>query len=198
MPQIVGKAYVEQKAVVKERLHSSLSLIHFSIDMWTAPTHTGYQAIVANFVDAETRQISKALLALVEHKGSHGGEPQAKAFLKVIDEYELRMKLGYFTSDNHHSNDKMLRHIAPEVPDFDAVERRIRCNGHIINLAVQAFFFTKGKEAVEAATEYTERLAQDERSGKKDKSETTAEWRKMGALGQLHNLIVHIRSSTER
>jgi hypothetical protein len=142
IPQLIGKAYVEQKAIIRQRLHDSLSLIHFSIDMWTAPTHTGYQAIVAHFVDADARQISKALLALVEHKGSHGGEPQAKAFLGVMDDYDLRTKIGYFTSDNHPSNDKMLRHIAEQILSFNAVKRRIRCNGHIINLAVQAFLFT--------------------------------------------------------
>jgi hypothetical protein len=198
IPQLIGKAYVEQKAIIRQRLHDSLSLIHFSIDMWTAPTHTGYQAIVAHFVDADARQISKALLALVEHKGSHGGESQAKAFLEVIDDYDLRTKIGYFTADNHPSNDKMLRHIAEQIPGFNAVKRRIRCNGHIINLAVQAFLFTKDKEAVEAAIEYTKKLARDERSGKRDKTQTAVEWRQMGVLGHLHNLIVHIRSSTQR
>ncbi|OLL23796.1 putative AC transposase [Neolecta irregularis DAH-3] len=166
--------------------------------MWTAPTHTGYQAIVAHFVDSNKKKITKALLALPEHKGSHGGEQQAKAFMDVVDDYGLRSKLGYFVSDNHPSNDKMLRHIAEEIPGFNPINRRIRCNGHIINLVATAFLFATDKTSVKAAMEYTKNLALDEQSEKKPKEETANEWRKMGPLGQLHNLIVHIRSSTQR
>ena len=138
--------------------------------MWTAPTKTGYQAIVAHFINADTKRISKALLALPEHKGSHRGEQQAKAFIKVVDDYNIRLKLGYFVSDNHPSNDKMLRYLAEEIPGFDAVQKRVRCNGHIINLVATAFLFSTDKEASVAAIEYTSNLAQDERSGSREHS----------------------------
>ncbi|PVH91271.1 hypothetical protein DM02DRAFT_664178 [Periconia macrospinosa] len=34
---------------------------------------------------------------------------------------------------------------------YDPDEHRIRCHGHVISLAVQAFFFCKDKQAVEDA-----------------------------------------------
>ena len=76
--------------------------------------------------------------------------------MKVVDDYEIADQLGYFTSDNHGSNDKMLRFVARGlrergIPGFDAKQARIRCHGHVVNLAVQAFMFTKDEEAVEIA-----------------------------------------------
>jgi len=74
VPKLIKHAYTEHKRCIKQRLASSLTKIHFSVDMWSSPSHTSYQAIVAHFVDATTRRLSKVLLALREHKGSHSGE----------------------------------------------------------------------------------------------------------------------------
>jgi hypothetical protein len=76
-----------------------------SLDMWTASeAKKAYQAIVAHFVDFHTR--ATTLISLREFKAGHGGEDQAKVFLEVIDQYELR---SFFTMDNADSNDRMLR-----------------------------------------------------------------------------------------
>lgn len=58
-----------------EKLHNSLSsMVHLTIDMWTSSEQKmTYQAIVADFVDAETREFAEALF-LREFKGSHSGE----------------------------------------------------------------------------------------------------------------------------
>jgi hypothetical protein len=115
--------------------------------MWTSPAKTGFQAIVVHWVDADTRQIETALLSLIEFKGSHGGEEQAKVFLAVIGKAGLEEYLGFFTSDNHGSNDKMLCFIAREINNFDPQLRRVRCFGHKLNLVAQAFLFgAKGKK----------------------------------------------------
>jgi len=60
-------------------------------------------------------------LSLKEFKGAHGGKEQAEVFLQVIREAGLQDKLGFFTSDNHGSNDLMLRHIAEEIENFNPV-----------------------------------------------------------------------------
>ncbi len=62
-----------------------------------------------------------------------------------------------------------------EVIAWKSSYKRIRCNGHIINLAVQAFLF---KVEVEQINSYE---AEDEDENFQD----------MGALGKLHNIIVH-------
>jgi hypothetical protein len=196
--KIIEQAYFSHKALIKQRLQTSLTKIHFTVDMWTAPSHTGYQAIVAHFVDGQTRRPAKILLALREHEGSHGGEPQAEVFLEVADEYEIRDNIGYFTTDNHPSNDKMLRFLAKELYKFNPVHRRLRCNGHVINLAVQAFFLAKDTAAVEESIRQAEQRLEDEQSGQRERVDTAAEWRQMGPLGKLHNLIMAIRASTQR
>jgi hypothetical protein len=54
-------------------------------------------------------------LSLHEFKGSHNGKLQAKAFLEVIEEYNLRGKVGYFMMDNYNANDTMLDDIVKEI-----------------------------------------------------------------------------------
>jgi hypothetical protein len=70
------------------------------------------------------------------------------------------------------------------------VYRRLRCNGHVINLGVQAFLFRSN----------TKRISDDEaRSLSKydtiDKEVVAQEWRDFGVLGQPHNLVVFSRAS---
>jgi len=49
--------------------------------MWTLPVNTGFQVIVAYWVDAETHRGETALLLLKEFKGTYGGEEQVEVFL---------------------------------------------------------------------------------------------------------------------
>jgi len=109
--KLIEQSYTVHRDILKSKLQNSLSKIHFSIDMWTSPNHRSFQAIVAHFVEAETRQLRKALLALPELP-SHGGEDQAVAFLHVAESYDILDKIGYICGDNHGSNDKMCRLIS--------------------------------------------------------------------------------------
>jgi hypothetical protein len=141
VPKLIESTYILHREELVKKLKNSLSLIHFSIDMWTSPAKTGFQAIVVHWVDAETRCGETALLSLKEFKGAHGGKEQAEVFLRVIREAGLQDQLGFFTSDNHGSNDLMLRRIAEEIENFDPVLRRVRCFGHNLNRVAQAFLF---------------------------------------------------------
>ena len=91
-----------------KRLQASLSLIHFTIDLWSAPNHKSLQAIVAHFVDADTCKVQKALLLLRELPDTHSGEAQAEIFISVVEEYGLKGRIGWFTLDNVYSNNTML------------------------------------------------------------------------------------------
>ncbi|TXB96988.1 hypothetical protein FocTR4_00012239, partial [Fusarium oxysporum f. sp. cubense] len=152
VPKLLKKTFAQHKQGLVKKLHNSLSsMVHFTIDMWTSSEQkAAYQAIVVHFVDAETRGVAQALLSLREFKGSHNGKLQAKAFLEVVEEYDLGGKVGYFTMDNHDANDTMLDDIAKEIDGLDPVARRLRCSGHIMNLIVQAFLFrSKAKKIQE-------------------------------------------------
>ncbi|KAI8416734.1 hypothetical protein FOFC_03047 [Fusarium oxysporum] len=206
VPKLLKKTFAQHKQGLVKKLHNSLSsMVHFTIDMWTSSEQkAAYQAIVVHFVDAETRGVAQALLSLREFKGSHNGKLQAKAFLEVVEEYDLRGKVGYFTMDNHDANDTMLGDIAKEIDGLDPVARRLRCSGHIMNLIVQAFLFrSKAKkiqederEGVDEAYERLRRLSEREEGGIITKAQATEEWREFSVLGKLHNLCIYSRSST--
>ncbi|KAH7460529.1 hypothetical protein FOMA001_g19543 [Fusarium oxysporum f. sp. matthiolae] len=200
------KTFAQHKQGLVKKLHNSLSsMVHFTIDMWTSSEQkAAYQAIVVHFVDAETRGVAQALLSLREFKGSHNGKLQAKAFLEVVEEYDLKGKVGYFTMDNHDANDTMLDDIAKEIDGLDPVARRLRCSGHIMNLIVQAFLFrSKAKkiqederEGIDEAYQRLCRLSEREEGGIITKAQATEEWREFSVLGKLHNLCIYSRSST--
>jgi hypothetical protein len=78
---------------LKQRLHSAISKIHFTIDYWSAPNKKSFQAICAHFVD-KAGEHTKALLALPYHPNIHGGENQAKELIKVVDDYEIAKSTG--------------------------------------------------------------------------------------------------------
>ena len=135
------------------RLRKSLLKLHFSINVWSSPTRTNLQAIYCHFLDLRTRKPIKACLAIAEHRDKHGGEEQAGAFLRVINEYKIpHEKIGSFVGNNHGSNDKMIRIIKKTVKTLPKVDHiRVRCLGHVINLAVHAFLYKKDTEAEEIA-----------------------------------------------
>ncbi|KAH7026765.1 hypothetical protein B0J12DRAFT_685370, partial [Macrophomina phaseolina] len=89
LSKLIDRIAKVHKHFLIKKLKASLSKLHFSIDVWSSPTKTSLQAIVVHWIDAETRQAAKALLALAEHKGQHGGEEQAYAFLRVIEDFEI-------------------------------------------------------------------------------------------------------------
>jgi hypothetical protein len=208
VPQLIKSTYILHQEQLIQKLQKSLSWIHFSIDMWTAPQKTGFQAIVVHWADADTRHVECALLSLKEFKGSHSGEEQARVFIEVIKEAGLQGKLGCFTMDNATSNDKMLHYIANEIKNFDPILRRVRCFGHIINLVIQAFLFgakNRGgedlmdqEEAINLAIQEIGLLAKEANRDIHNKVELASEWRKLGSLGKLHNINIWVRASTER
>ncbi|KAH7230343.1 hypothetical protein B0J15DRAFT_473070 [Fusarium solani] len=75
----------------------------------------------ADRVETNLRETTQALLSLREFKGSHNVKLQAKAFLEVVEEYDLRGKVGYFTMDNHDTNHTMLDDIAKEIDGLNPV-----------------------------------------------------------------------------
>jgi hypothetical protein len=92
-------------------LESSISVVHFSSDLWTSPHRHGILALCARWVDADLKP-RRALLGMPECRVSHSGEHQAKLMLEVLEIYDLPRRLGYHTSDNATSNDTCLKHLS--------------------------------------------------------------------------------------
>jgi len=131
----------------------------------------------------------------------------------VLQEYDIRNKVGYCVGDNHGSNDKLLRRLSIKLKEagieaqFDPEQHRIRCHGHVLNIAAQAFFFSEDKKVVdEAFEEAWKRLEEDTELDEDQIEEILAKrfkkskaskftYRTLGPPGKIHNIVVSIRSS---
>jgi hypothetical protein len=126
-------------------------------------------------------------------KGSHTGENIAEVVIPNIRAMGItQSQLGFFIADNAGPNDTAIRAILAELyPDLkDPDSRRVRCLGHIINLAAKAFLFGKDADAFEEDSLTKKQLS---------KLEAVRElWRKKGPLGKFHNTVSFIRSSPQR
>jgi hypothetical protein len=84
-------------------------------------------------------------------KGSYSGENIAEAVIPIIIVLGIKDQLGFFIGDNIGLNNTtirvILRKLRPNIKDPDS--RRVRCLGHIINLAAKAFLFNNNKESFE-------------------------------------------------
>ena len=202
-------SFESEKDLVRKRLQSAISSLHISVDIWTTPNFYSCLAVCCSFVDRDEQRLAP-LLALREVE-SHSGEDQWKALLPVLQDYGIVRKLGAVVGDNSTTNDTLCRAISlyleeEENIQWDPDHQRICCQGHIINLAVDAFMFAglwdgEELERLDLIDDIQLQLEaeQSPQSAAKANLELRKRgFRKMGALGQLHNIINHCRSSTSR
>jgi hypothetical protein len=233
MPRKIELAFLRAKDEIKQHLQSALSEIHLACDVWTTEhKKKAFLAVVAHFVDAEGKS-RKALLGLPRLRGSHGGQHQAEHVNRIIDWYDIAQKLGYYIGDNHGSNDKCCRFISKHLRErnqvnWDPKTRRIRCHGHVINLASQAFIFAPDKETIDAVVNEVRRgsranvgaeaegashhtrvsddeVSEDDERGDEETKLAAASrkkkrrsWKDIGPLGKLHVIVAHMRASELR
>lgn len=189
--------YQRSKERIKEELASALSSIHLSFDLWTSPNRHALLGIVAYWISKEgTRK--GLLLGLRPLLGPHTGIAQAGIVWDIAEEYGITERLGYTTLDNAKNNDTALREIEGLVKelghDFDAVKRRVRCFGHVINLSVTSFLW--GSDAASFARQ--EDAEENGNVNLADEIASMKAWRQRGPLGRLHNIIIHINRSPQR
>jgi len=193
VPKLIGRSWVQKKDLIRKKIQSAISNIHVSLDIWTSPNRLLLLGICGHFVDRQ-KQLRKSLLAL-RPVASHSGQEQFQTFLPVLQEYGFSQKLGAIISDNASTNDTLCRAIHGHLEKVENIEWddslwRLRCIGHIINLAVEAFLFQDLIEKEDLGA-----LDQEEAEGKMVQDSTRTKFRKIGPLGRLHNIVVHIRSS---
>jgi hypothetical protein len=186
---MVARTFETRRLQLKELLQQSRSLIHFTTDTWHSLNHKELQAITGHWID-ETGRLFKALLALKEMVNGHAGSEVAVAIQSTLEYYEIKEKAGYLTADNHGANDTLCEALSEVLNDWNPQQRRLRCVGHIINLAVQSFLFAKSKEAVELAitSANSNGLTIDEELLQKSEDDDTAGWIKQPALQKILKL----------
>lgn len=183
--------YEKRKQALKKDLRKARSNIHISFDLWTSPNCYAIIAIVAHFIDTKGSRQTK-LLAIRQLKGEHSGENIAACVLRVMKEYKIRKKVGFFILDNASSNDVavniILRSLYPSMSETARKRRRLRCLAHVTNLVAKAFLL--GPKAEETVDELN--------AAQRDSGRLANTWQKHGALGRLQNLIRYIRITPQR
>jgi len=82
--------------------------------------------------------------------------------------------------------------LVKEDREWKAKYWRICCSGHIINLAIQAFLFANVIN-IEELESYDDK---EQQGDTRDDEAKRIKLRLMGPLGQMHNIVIHIRGST--
>ena len=136
-------------------------------------------------------RVETTLLGLRRLRGKHSGKNIAEAVVDVVRTYGLTSdQIGWFVLDNATSNDTCVAQILTTLDIDDEVEhRRLRCLGHIINLAAKSFFFGANSDIFEKEID---RAQLEEEQVERDL------WRKRGPVGKLHNVVQYIRDSPQR
>lgn len=181
--------FEKEKNRMRALLATSLTRIHLSCDGWTSENAgKAYLGVTARFVTSMGRQ--QLVLAIKQLHGSHTGANMAEVMLKAADNFGIVTRVGFCNSDNAAPNDTMAAYMEESLRelgvDWPAKENRLRCVGHISNLAVQAFLHGKHPDS--------DLLAEFELP-------TTAQmavWAKTGTLGTAHRLIIYIYASPQR
>jgi hypothetical protein len=184
--------FQEKRIAVKEELHASLSKIHLSFDLWTAENSLAIIGVVAHYLSKDLESRTQ-LIAMRSIEGPHTGENQAQVIAEVIEDYEIRDQLRYFVTDNAGNNDTAINSLC-DLLGLEARSRRLRCLGHIINLAVKAFLYGKNAESFEVEISDLDLKKLEE----KHYLELLAAWRKKGPVGKLHNIVIWIRRTPQR
>ncbi|KAM0724076.1 hypothetical protein Q7P37_000256 [Cladosporium fusiforme] len=159
IPRQIHSNYEGQRRVVAQALQSSASRINICTDSWTSGVnHQGeFQSIYAGFVSRDGR-LQHALLGMPELHYGHAGELVAPLIVHTLESYGIEKRLGYVTADNAGANDTLCRAMEEYLSsrhgiDWNARHNRLRCLGHVLNIAVQAFLFCRNEEAFDMATQ---------------------------------------------
>ena len=181
--------YDRYKSKIKDILAGVSNQIHITFDTWTSPNMHAFVACNAHFVyDGSLHTVLLGLRALI---GSHSGENTAGVLVPLIQEYGIQEKVGYFVLDNASNNDTCINHILASIqPNEIPRERRLRCFGHVLNLAASQFLFGKHSEAFEIQAGVAAQLG--------DEIKERDLWREKGPIGKLHKLVIHIRRTPQR
>ncbi|KAG9379945.1 Dimer-Tnp-hAT domain containing protein [Pyrenophora tritici-repentis] len=172
------------KPRIVQALSQSLSKIHISFDGWTTKGgKRGYLGIIAHFVNTHGKLVDLPI-ALPQLMGAHSGESLADVIYKTLLEFGVAStKIGWFITDNASNNDTAIQSLARRV-GFDAVECRLRCGPHTINLVGQMLLWGKDNKAYDNALS-AELVNEDK---------FMEEWRHEGTLGVLLQIIAYIKT----
>ena len=180
------KSFEFKRGIIKGGLQTATSTIHLSIDLWTSSNHLALLGVNAHFTSEEWG-LQKATLALKEIEGGHTGENIAGVLYEVLDTYGIIDKLSCIMADNALNNDIAVSCLSNTLElqhliNWEPKTRRLRCSGHVINLAVMAFLSGKHPDARTGTVEVEE----------------LENWVAFGPLKKLHHIVVWVAATPQR
>jgi hypothetical protein len=84
---------------MKSKIQAAKSKIHISCDLWTSPNSLAILGIIAYYVDEDSK-LQRSNLALKSIIGDYTEEHLTEIILKVLQEWGIVLKLGFFMMDN--------------------------------------------------------------------------------------------------
>ncbi|XP_044714763.1 transposase-like protein [Hirsutella rhossiliensis] len=127
---------------------------------WTSPNHLGVIGFTVQFVTED------------------------HAIMEFVREYGIASKIGYFMMDNASNMNTMIDKVSDDLERefdvfYDPLQHRLRCFGHIINLAVMEFLIGKRPRTIESYHGPSE--------------DEIEQWRTRGAIGKFTGLSDGLR-----
>jgi hypothetical protein len=174
-----GNLFKRKRKELADQILQSSARINISFDGWTSGNGYALLGIVATWLDKATSIIKNALIGLKEISG-HTGECMADCIEDVFGEYGLEDDLiGSYGGDNASNNDSALRILSEEHQ-----EKRVRCIGHVFNLAVRSLIHESEKSCAP--------IQEDDHDNDIQKDEH----REIPALHKLRKLAKYLNRST--
>lgn len=133
-------ALAKKKIIIWSLIGQSGSWISISFDVWTTNSDLFLLGVVLYFFTGGTHELKTLLLPLPEIK-NHSEEEQARVLAEALDNYGIEAdRLGWFVLDNASNNDTALSELSKSI-SFDPQKKQLRCAGHMINFAANAFLY---------------------------------------------------------
>ena len=185
--------FQRQKELISQQLHESQGLIHLTFDCWTSANVRSYISIHAHFLDREYK-VRTLALGFPRHFGRHDGKNLAGTIMATIKSFGIEGRIGASVCDNAGNNDKLTDELyalaRPSIRPALRKHFRLRCYGHILNLAAKAFFYgmdddANNKELVSSI-------------GKVDQKRALGALQGRSPVKKLHNLVRFVRVSSQR
>lgn len=123
---LISRVHEEIKADVLKKVQA-VSALSVSTDGWTSRNNEGFIAIVAHFVDEETK-LQSALLGCINYDERHTSENLCNLMKNVMAEWQISHKVAAVVSDNAANILAAVR-----LGDW----RSIACFAHSLNRVVQ-------------------------------------------------------------
>lgn len=185
------KFLTKGKQRLRRILVTAILDIHITCHVWTSPKCLRFLAVMGHFT-SEKLERQHFTLALIHIQEDHTDQDQANAALTALKDFQITGRLGYFVMNHTYCNDKLIQAVANSLEEdgfyYDCQQRSLRCNDHVVDLAIQAFLFGN----VEDDYEYRETVRSAPKNNQLDKE------RKLGPLGKLHYIIFWIMRSPQR